>query len=59
MIISLIRLDDRVHHGKVKKEVVDWLKTIENRSARQTGSPVAEYDFSWMRDELGLPNHRK
>ncbi|WP_299987058.1 hypothetical protein [uncultured Ruegeria sp.] len=42
-----------------KKKVIDWLKTIENRSARQTGSPVADYDFSWMWDELDLSDHRK
>lgn len=42
-----------------RKKVIEWLKTIENRSARQTGSPVADYDFSWMWDELGLSDHRK
>ncbi|WP_170766557.1 hypothetical protein [Ruegeria lacuscaerulensis] len=42
-----------------RKKVIDWLKTIENRSARQTGSPVADYDFSWMWDELGLSEYRK
>ena len=41
-----------------RKKVIDWLKTIENRSARQTGSPVAEYDFGWMWDELGLSDYR-
>ena len=41
-----------------KKKVINWLKSIENRSARQTGSPVAEYDFSWIWDELGLSGHR-
>ncbi|WP_299987100.1 hypothetical protein [uncultured Ruegeria sp.] len=42
-----------------KKQVIAWLKTIENRSARQTSSPVADYDFSWMWDELDLSDHRK
>lgn len=42
-----------------RKKVIDWLKTIENRSARQTDSPVADYDFSWMWDELGLSDYRK
>ncbi|WP_298855338.1 hypothetical protein [uncultured Ruegeria sp.] len=41
-----------------RKKVINWLKTIENRSARQTGSPIAEYDFSWMWDELGLSDYR-
>ncbi|WP_120633517.1 hypothetical protein [Ruegeria sp. EL01] len=45
--------------AKDKKAVVDWLKSVENRSARQTGSPVADYDFSWMWDELGLSEYRK
>ncbi|MFA3919330.1 hypothetical protein [Ruegeria hyattellae] len=48
-----------VRSAKGKKEVIDWLKTIENRSARQTESHVAEYDFGWMWDELGLSEHRK
>lgn len=48
-----------VRSAEGKKAVIDWLKTIENRSARQTGSPVADYDFSWMWDELGLSEYRK
>lgn len=57
-------LDDKTPRQAVRntagrKKVIDWLKTIENRSARQTGSPVADYDFSWMWDELGLSDHRK
>lgn len=48
-----------VRSARVKKGVIDWLKTIENRGARQTGSPIAEYDFGWMWDELGLSEHRR
>ncbi|NOD78839.1 hypothetical protein [Ruegeria sp. HKCCD4332] len=48
-----------VRSAKGKNKVIDWLKTIENRSARQTGSPVADYDFGWMWDELGLSEYRK
>ena len=48
-----------VRSPKGKKAVIDWLKTVENRSARRTGSPVADYDFSWMWDELGLAEYRK
>ncbi|MDP5218778.1 hypothetical protein Q5Y75_16230 [Ruegeria sp. 2205SS24-7] len=48
-----------VRSARGKKDVIDWLKTIENRSARQTGSPIAEYDFGWMWEELGLSEHRK
>ncbi len=48
-----------IRSAEGKKAVIDWLKTIENRSARQTGSPVADYDFSWMWDALGLSEYRK
>jgi hypothetical protein len=37
-----------------RRKVVEWLKLIENRSAGQQGTPLAEYDFGWMWDELGL-----
>ncbi|WP_271951006.1 hypothetical protein [Ruegeria faecimaris] len=47
-----------VRSAKGRKDVIDWLKTIENRSARQISSPVADYDFSWMWDELGLSDYR-
>ncbi len=40
-----------------QRKVVEWLKLIENRSARQTGS-VAEHDFGWMWVELGLSDDR-
>ena len=42
-----------------RRKVVEWLKLIENRSAAQTGSPLADYDFAWMWDELGLARLRK
>jgi hypothetical protein len=37
-----------------RRKVVEWLKLIENRSASHAGSPLAEYDFRWMWEELGL-----
>jgi hypothetical protein len=42
-----------------RKKVVEWLKLIENRSASQAGSPLAEYDFRWMWEELGLETKRR
>jgi hypothetical protein len=42
-----------------RAKVIEWLKLLENRSARQDDSPVAEYDFAWMWVELGLEEHRK
>ncbi|WJS84806.1 hypothetical protein [Paracoccus sp. TOH] len=42
-----------------RKKVVDWLKHLENGSARQPGTPMANYDFSWMWDALGLMSERQ
>jgi hypothetical protein len=41
-----------------RKKVIAWLKHIENASAREPGSPMAEYDFRWMWEELGLLDER-
>ena len=40
-------------------KVIDWLKMLENRSAGHREGPIAEYDFGWMWEELGLRDHRK
>jgi hypothetical protein len=42
-----------------RRKTVEWLKLIENRSAAQQGTPLAEYDFGWMWDELGLAEERR
>jgi hypothetical protein len=42
-----------------RRTTVEWLKLIENRSAAQQGTPLAEYDFGWMWDELGLAGERR
>ncbi|RYH11506.1 hypothetical protein [Tropicimonas sp. IMCC6043] len=42
-----------------RKKVVEWLKLIENRSASQPGSPLAEHDFGWMWEELGVADERQ
>jgi hypothetical protein len=42
-----------------RKKVLEWLKLLENRSARHDDAPIGEYDFGWMWAELGLQEHRK
>jgi hypothetical protein len=46
-----------------RQKVVDWLKYIENRthtaSRRDDGDPMAEYDFGWMWQELGVADRRQ
>jgi len=42
-----------------RAQVIEWLKLLENRSARQDDGPIAEYDFGWMWAELGLQEYRK
>ena len=41
-----------------RKKVVAWLKHIESSSARDPESLMAEYDFRWMWEELGLLSER-
>jgi hypothetical protein len=40
---------------------VDWLKHIENQSkgGRQPDDPMASYDFTWLRRDLGLEKLRR
>ena len=42
-----------------RAQVIEWLKLLENRSAKHRDDPIAQYDFSWMWAELGLQDHRK
>lgn len=42
-----------------REKVIDWLKTLENRSAGHGEGPIAEYDFGWMWVELELQEHRR
>jgi hypothetical protein len=42
-----------------RKKVLEWLKLLENRSARHEDAPIGEYNFGWMWAELGLQDHRK
>ncbi|SDL97420.1 hypothetical protein [Aliiruegeria lutimaris] len=41
-----------------RTKVIAWLKHIENSSARNMESPMAEYDFRWMWEELGVLDAR-
>ncbi|WBU58482.1 hypothetical protein [Paracoccus sediminicola] len=47
-----------VHTAAGREKVIDWLKLLENHSARHDEGPITEYDFSWMWAELGLEEHR-
>ena len=47
----------RTAAGRAK--VIDWLKLLENHSAKHDDGPIAEYDFGWMWAELGLECYRK
>lgn len=42
-----------------RTKVVEWLKYLENASAKNIGSPMADYDFGWMWDVLGLGDKRQ
>jgi hypothetical protein len=44
-----------------RRKVADWLKHIENqtKSGRQSGDPMASYDFTWLWRDLGLEKLRR
>jgi len=42
-----------------RAKVIEWLKLLQNRSARHDDGPIAEYDFGWIWAELGLQKYRK
>ena len=42
-----------------RAKAVDWLKTLENNSAKHRNDAIEEYDFGWMWAELGLQEYRK
>ena len=49
-----------VRSKKGRDQVVAWLKYLENSAARRAADdPSAAYDFTWMWDELGIPDLRK
>jgi hypothetical protein len=43
-----------------RDKVIDWLKLLENHSAKQpAGDPMADYDFTWMWEKLGVSELRR
>jgi len=42
-----------------REKVLQWLKLLENRSAKHDDAAIGDYDFDWMWAELGLQDHRK
>ena len=46
---------------KGRAKVVDWLKTLENHTAKSAGGngEMASYSFSWLWRELGLNELRR
>jgi hypothetical protein len=42
--------------GRIK--VAEWLKYIENMTAKSGNEQMAEYSFAWMWDELGVADLR-
>ena len=45
---------------KGREKLVAWLKYMENQAANhQAGTPMANYDFSWLWDELGIADLRR
>jgi hypothetical protein len=46
--------------AKGRTKIVSWLKFLENRTAQQdSGNAMAEYDFTWLWDKLGVADLRK
>ncbi|MGH8291522.1 MAG: hypothetical protein ACREV7_21470 [Steroidobacteraceae bacterium] len=51
---------EAVKTARGRENVIAWLKTLENHSARLTASdPIATYDFSWLWQELGIADERR
>lgn len=44
-----------------RSKVVEWLKMMENRTARSADrdSPMANYSFAWLWTELGVTELRR
>ena len=44
-----------------RQKVAEWLKYLENQSAKQPNSadPMATYSFEWMWHELGVVDLRQ
>ena len=44
-----------------RQKIVDWLKYLENQSAKHSdpADPMATYSFQWMWAELGVQDLRR
>jgi len=43
-----------------RDKLIDWLKLLENHSAKQpAGDPMADYDFTWLWEKLGVSELRR
>ncbi len=42
-----------------RADVVDWLKVLENNSAKHRNDVIEDYNFGWMWAELGLQKYQK
>lgn len=42
-----------------RKKVIEWLKLIESCSANHPDASQFDYDFHWMRGELGIGERRR
>ena len=46
--------------AKGRAKIASWLKFLENRTAQQDpGDPMADYDLTWLWQELGVADLRK
>ena len=46
--------------AKGREKIASWLKFLENRAAPQDPSdPMADYDITWIWEELGVADLRK
>jgi hypothetical protein len=46
--------------AKGREKIASWLKFLENRAAQQDpGDPMADYDLTWIWEELGVADLRK
>ena len=51
---------EAVKTKKGREKLVEWIKYIENLTAREESNPaMASYDMSWMWDELGIAELRR
>ncbi len=45
--------------AKGRQMLVDWLKLLENHTAKQPAGPMADYDFTWLWEKLGVNDLRR